>query len=205
MVMMSALVYGASGCLSSIIPSHSASDGTDGGTAGGGNQAPEQTGSSGTGNGNGNGGSGSDGGNGTDGGTSAAPATPDPNCIQAATPTLDGHHNAGAACLTCHDGNTAGATKFTAAGTVYDALTGGNAVSGATVELVDANGTKVSIATASTGAPGNWYTSAALVFPLKVRASKCPADRPMVSSVNAGGGNCATAGCHEARMQIHVP
>lgn len=138
----------------------------------------------------------------------------DPNCIAKAAPVIDGHHNAGMACLQCHDGNTAGANKFTAAGTVYDQLSlaaGAKGLSGVTIEITDANGTKVSVVTASQGAAGNFWTDQALVFPLKVRASQCPADRPMTgplaaaANVAAGGGNCSRVGCHDSNMIIHVP
>jgi len=117
-------------------------------------------------------------------------------------------------CLQCHDGNTAGANKFTAAGTVYDKLSlaaGAQGLSGVTIELIDANGTKVSVVTASLGAAWNFWTDQALVFPLKVRASQCPADRQMSDPVAAGatlaagGGNCSRVGCHDSNMIMHVP
>src|SRR3954468_4908438 len=202
LVVVAALALGAGGCLSSIIPDHQQSTVTDGGTGGGKGD--------GTGGGNGN----RTGGGMGDGG-GAAPATDvdmgtpnDPNCIAAATPTIDGHHNAGQACLSCHDGNTAGANKFTAAGTLYDKLSlaaGAAGKSGVTIEITDANGTKVSVVSANLGAAGNFWTDQPLVFPLKVRASQCPADRPMSASLAAnannaaaGDGNCSRTGCHDS-------
>ncbi|MDB4970068.1 MAG: hypothetical protein JWN44_5757 [Myxococcales bacterium] len=196
-----ALALAASGCLGNLIPDHSTGGGDDLGAAAGagGNGGESQLPSSGNG---GNiadvdGGTGTGGGGGGGGG-----AARDPNCIEPATPVLDGHHNAGTACLGCHDGNTA--TKFTAGGTVYD--NAGKALSGVTVELVDAKGVKVSVVSASQGAAGNFYTSAALAFPVTVRGSKCPYDRPMTAKLAAAtDGNCARSGCHGPAMPIHVP
>ena len=205
LVMVAALALGAAGCLSSIIPDHHQETTVDGGSSSTGGPADNPQQSSG-------GPSATD-----DGGTAGAGdmATPnDPNCIAKAAPVIDGHHNAGMACLQCHDGNTAGANKFTAAGTVYDKLSlaaGAQGLSGVTIEITDANGTKVSVVTASQGAPGNFWTDQTLVFPLTVRASACPADRPMTetvaaaANVAAGGGNCSRTGCHDSGMIIHVP
>jgi hypothetical protein len=207
---VAALAFSMGGCLSSIIPEHQASTGSDGGT-GSGTGAGNGTGGgmmNGTGGGMMNGTGGGDGG----GGAGDMAIANDPNCIAAATPTIDGHHNSGQACLTCHDGNTAGANKFSAAGTVYDIqTTPPQPVTGATIELIDANGTKVTVVTASQGAPGNFWTDTPLVFPVTVRASKCPFDRPMPTKLAAGAtiaqgdGNCARAGCHDANNLIHVP
>jgi hypothetical protein len=206
LVVVAAVALAAGGCLSDVIPEHQPQSAADGGTAsstggpadspqGGGGNPPAAT----------------------DGGVSPAgdmAAANDPNCIAKAAPVIDGHHNAGQACLQCHDGNTAGANKFTAAGTVYDKLalaSGAQGLSGVTIEITDANGTKVSVVTASQGAPGNFWTDQPLVFPLTVRASMCPADRPMAdplaaaANVAAGGGNCSRSGCHDSAMIIHVP
>jgi hypothetical protein len=204
LVIAAALAAGTSGCLSSIIPDHNAPRGADAGaqSPGGGttNDTPTPTGT---------------GGNDVDGGTAdgAVPQSAnDPNCINTATPILDGHHNAGQACLQCHDGNTA--TKFTAAGTVYDKLAlanGATGLAGVTVEIIDAAGTKLQVVTASASAPGNFYTTTALVFPLKVRATQCPSNRLMSASLAAnanpalGDGNCNRAGCHDPNMIMHVP
>jgi hypothetical protein len=205
---VAALALSVGGCLSTIIPEHQASTGSDGGMmngTGGGK-------GDGTGGGNGNGTGGGNNGNATTAATPDMAIANDPNCIAAATPTIDGHHNAGLACLTCHDGNTAGANKYSAAGTLYDiTTTPPQPVSGATIELVDANGTKVTVVTASSGAPGNFWTDVALVFPVTVRASKCPFDRPMPTQLAAGAtiaqgdGNCARAGCHDTNNLMHMP
>ena len=205
LVVVAALVVGSGGCLSSIIPDHHQATVTDGGTGGnaggGGNNDTPQNASD-------------------DGGTGGGPAgdmvTPnDPNCLPAATPQIDGHHNPGQACLQCHDGNTAGANKFTAVGTLYDKLllaAGAQGLAGVTIEITDAAGTKVSVVTASQGAAGNFWTDQALVFPLQVRASACPADRPMseplaanANNVAAGDGNCSRTGCHDPNMIMHLP
>lgn len=204
LALVAALALGAGGCLSTIIPDHHASISSDGGTggsppSGGNNDTPTGTI--------------------TDDAGTAPPVgdmaiANDPNCIAKAAPAIDGHHNAGMPCLQCHDGNTAGANLFTAAGTVYDKLalaSGAQGLSGVTIEITDANGTKVSVVTASQGAAGNFWTTTPLVFPLKVRASQCPADRPMTdplaanANVGAGGGNCNRTGCHDSAMIIHVP
>ncbi len=213
-VTIAALAFGVGGCLSTFVPDHHASTSSDGGTAqstGGGGDPGSGGGGSGGGGGGGSGGGG--GGSASDMGSPSDGAIPnDPNCIQVATPVIDGHHNAGMACLTCHDGNTAGANRFYAAGTVYDIqTTPSKPVTGATIELIDANGTKVTVVTASQGAPGNFWTQTPLVFPVQVRASRCPFDRPMPTKLAAGAtpgqsdGNCARAGCHDANNVIHVP
>lgn len=208
LVVVAALALGAGGCLDSIIPDHQQSTVTDGGTGTGGGKGDGTGGGNGTGSGGGMG----------DGGTAAGGdmATPnDPNCIAPAAAVIDGHHNPGQACLQCHDGNTAGANKFTAAGTIYDKLSlaaGAQGLSGVTIEITDANGAKVSVVSASSGAPGNFWTDQALVFPLQVRASHCPADRPMstplaanANNAAAGDGNCSRTGCHDSAMIMHMP
>jgi hypothetical protein len=209
LVFVAALALGVGGCLSSIIPDHQATTSADGGDS-----------AASTGGGTNDTSTGGDGGIAVDdAGMAGTPAgdmavANDPNCIAKAAPTIDGHHNAGMPCLQCHDGNTAGANKFTAAGTVYDKLalaSGAQGLSGVTIEITDAAGTKVSVVTASQGAPGNFWTDQTLVFPLQVRASRCPADRPMTDPLAAnanpaaGGGNCNRTGCHDSAMIIHVP
>jgi hypothetical protein len=116
----------------------------------------------------------------------------------------DGHHNAGQSCITagCHDGNTAEAPLWTAAGTVYDALGGGAAVAGATIHLVDGAGTDVKLVTS---ANGNFYTAQAITYPVTTRVSKCPTTIPMVAQVQANGASCNTAGCHVDGNRVHVP
>jgi hypothetical protein len=201
LLFVATIALSGSGCLSSIIPDHAGGDDLGAAGGSGGNGGDTQLPSSGNADNlvDVDGGTGS--GNGTGGGGGMAK---DPNCINTATPTVDGHHNAGTACLTCHDGNTA--PRFTAGGTVYDKLSGGKGIAGVTVELIDAKGTKVQVVSASQGAAGNFYTTAALVFPVTVRATQCPADRPMVAKLAApADGDCARSGCHASVMPIHVP
>jgi hypothetical protein len=203
-LLVAAFALAASGCLSTIIPEHHPStSSSDAGMSAGAADDPTQTGTGGN--------AVADGG--SDDGAVAQVAN-DPNCIAKAAPVIDGHHNPGQPCLQCHDGNTAGANKFTAGGTVYDKLalsSGAQGLSGVTIEITDAAGTKVSVVTASLGAAGNFWTDLPLVFPLQVRASQCPADRPMAdplaaaTNVALGGGNCSRVGCHDNNMIMHVP
>lgn len=119
-----------------------------------------------------------------------ASTTPDApsnsNCIPAASPPGDGHHNAGANCLGCHTGN--GAPKWTAAGTLYN-LAGTAPVAGATITLIDSSGKTLTIVSATNG---NFWTNAALQMPLRVRASKCPS--AVFMSMEAPAGACNS--CH---------
>ncbi len=127
------------------------------------------------------------------GGPDAAISTPMPDagaaaaCVQPATPPGDGHHNAGANCLTCHTG-TGAAPQWTAAGTLYADSAGSAPVAGATITLVDGAGKSVTIVTAQNG---NFWTSEPLVAPLHPKASRCPSSAAM-------NGNAAVAcnGCH---------
>lgn len=126
----------------------------------------------------------------------AAPdAAPSAACVPAATPPGSGHHNAGQACIACHAGN--GGPDFTLAGTLYN---GATALAGATITVVDANGATTDLVTMSNG---NFYTSAALAFPVHVVASRCPDTTPMNGAVAAGDCNS----CHVAGQQgrIHLP
>ena len=86
------------------------------------------------------------------------------------------------------------------AGTLYSAATGGTAVSGATIEVVDSKGKTLKLATANNG---NFYTTTAVSFPIKVRASKCPANMAMTGAVSQG--SCNAGGCHTSAMRIHLP
>lgn len=197
------LALGGAGCLDSIIPSHHSGPLGNGGADGGG----------GAGGGGGGGGGAGGAGGGGGGGGGAAPADMattgpgdmymDANCVAPGTPVIDGHHNAGQDCLSCHNGNVAGANKFFAAGTVFSALTGGTGVSGVNVVITDGAGVKHTIVTASLNAPGNFWLDQPVTLPLKVVATACPWTRPMIASVQ--NGSCNTAGCHVAGNQIHVP
>jgi hypothetical protein len=124
---------------------------------------------------------------GTDANAACLPAVPSPG---------SGHHNAGADCAQCHD-SLGASRRWTIAGTLYASAAGGSAVGGATIEIVDANGTKLDL---HTYANGNFYTTQVVKFPLHVRASKCPGSEKMVAA--AGAGSCNASGCH-ASMRIH--
>ena len=129
------------------------------------------------------------------------PPVNDPNCINVATPVIDGNHHSGEACLTCHNG--AAATKFYAGGTVFSAATGGTGKPGVTVEITDAANTKVQVVSALSNAPGNFYIKTPLTGSLTVRATACPANRPMKTTGNVGDCNS----CHNGTTTavIHVP
>jgi hypothetical protein len=75
-------------------------------------------------------------------------------------------------CITCHDGSAA--KRFTVAGTWLP--------QGATVVLTDANGTTITL---TTNQVGNFYTDAALAFPLTVRVNA----ETMPAAVTYGGCN----------------
>ena len=119
------------------------------------------------------------------------------NCIKLSSPPTSGHHNAGQACLGCHNGN--GATLFTFAGTLYNAATGGSTIAGATIEVIDSAGTTARIVTSSNG---NFYTSQSLTPPFTTRASGCPNDIAMQSKAT---GDCNSSGCHSSAMRVHLP
>jgi hypothetical protein len=108
-----------------------------------------------------------------------------------------GQHNAGQECQGCHAGG--GAPPFTLGGTLYSAATGGVAVAGATINVTDAAGKTVKIVSANNG---NFWTTTALTFPVKVDASLCPSTLPMSATVS---GNGACNNCHNSTLRVHVP
>ena len=120
-------------------------------------------------------------------------------CIDGVASPGSGQHHAGADCASCHD-SLGSSRKWTIAGTLYSAATGGTAVSGATIVVVDAAGKTIKLQTYSNG---NFYTTTAVTKPLKVRATKCPGDLSMTAS--ASNGSCNASGCHDSTMRIHVP
>lgn len=115
------------------------------------------------------------------------------NCIDGVASPGSGKHHAGDDCLGCHDTQS---KRWTISGTLYSAATGGTAVAGATIEVTDATGKVVKLTTYSNG---NFYTTTPVTKPLKVRATKCPSDRPMIGAVNDGSCN----GCHNSTMRIY--
>ena len=171
----------------------SGASGSGSGGAGGGGGTVGGTGGAGGAMQNPDGGDTTDGGGGTttDGGAS--------QCIPAVAPNGDGHHNPGANCLMCHDSNQMSPNlRWTVAGTLFDAIGGTTGVAGATIEIIDANGQKLLLATS---ANGNFYTTLRVRFPLTVRASQCPADLHMQTPTFQGSCN----GCHVPGMRIHLP
>jgi hypothetical protein len=202
------------GCFPQFYPPATADAGSgsggSGGSGGGGGSTGSGVGGVGSGSGN-NGGSGGSGGGGGIGGstgdmsTGSAPVAGDmasptgnPNaCIPPGTPTINGNHNQGQACLTCHNGTAA--KLFYAAGTIYNGT--GTPSPGVTVEINDGT-TTVRIVSASSppGAEGNFWTDTQLGASLKVRASSCPANQVMPGNAS---GDCNS--CHGASNRIHVP
>lgn len=122
------------------------------------------------------------------------------DCDEPVTSGLaSGEHHAGDNCLDCHDGG-GGAPRWTAAGTIYTALTGGTALPGATIHLTDAAGKEVILVSAQNG---NFWTTDSLTFPLHARASSCPDDRLMGGAIADGG--CNASGCHDGDMRVSLP
>lgn len=136
------------------------------------------------------GGSASDGGSGgivtSDGGV------PQSACINRAAANGDGHHRPGEACRGCHNGTNQ--SNMPLAGTVYQ---NGQASSGVTIEIIDAANKVIRL---TSGANGNFYTYDPIAAPYKVRATACPADRPMGDPVTDG--NCNS--CHGANNRISL-
>lgn len=133
------------------------------------------------------------GGGGPDGGADATA------CDQPVATNESGNHNAGQPCLACHDGG-GDAPGFAVGGTVYSALGGGSPVVGATIRMVDANGTEhVAISARN----GNFWLTEAVALPLQIQASSCPSTLEMMAPSSVG--NCNAAGCHDGDFRIHLP
>jgi hypothetical protein len=185
------MVLAAGGCLGDLVPLHQKSQNTqaaDGGAPVDLAQAPDP-------NPNPNPGPNPD--------LAAAPSadlapSPQSACVNKTTPLTDGHHNPGLNCMNCHNNANPAISQFTVAGTLYDAVTGGAAVAGATVEITDAAG---KVLTIISSANGNFYSEQALTFPVHARATACPADLHMVATAAVGACNS----CHTAANQVHVP
>jgi hypothetical protein len=137
-------------------------------------------------------------------GPDADPNAPDGAPAAACTPAVSGvgsgEHNAGQACIACHAGN--GGPDFTLAGTLYTSSAGGTPIAGGTITVTDADGTVVEVVSQNNG---NFYTLAALTFPVQVSASRCPDSAAMSSDA---AGDCNAGGCHTAGGspgRIHLP
>ena len=133
------------------------------------------------------------------------PDAPPPAVCKDATNTVaTGNHNPG---LDCEAGNCHGPLgtapgRWTVSGTLYAAPTGTTIVKYATISIVDAKGVKLDLVSSLNG---NFYTTEALTYPIRVYASKCPSLMQMGSSVQDGSCN----GCHKlggaTTQQINLP
>ncbi len=137
----------------------------------------------------------------------ADPAAPDGGaalaCRDAVGNPGNGEHNAGQACIACHAAE--GGPTYTLAGTLYGDAAGAATLAGATITVVDAQGTVVDLVTRTNG---NFFTSAPLTFPVQVMASRCPDAAAMAGAVTSTGGDCNSSGCHAAGApsgRIHLP
>jgi hypothetical protein len=129
-----------------------------------------------------------------------APDAGDEECAPPVANLPNGNHNAGLACLSCHNG-AGPAPRWTVAGTLYADRNGGTPLAGATIRVRDNAGLELELVTA---ANGNFYTSQAVQFPVTVSASKCPDTRPMTGKPQVGDCNsCHTANSPQGR--IHLP
>lgn len=140
------------------------------------------------------------GGGGTDAaGTGSGSGSGGGSCDEVSSQLPNGNHNAGLACLGCHNGSGP-APRWTVAGTLYASSSGGTPISGATVTVTDANNVTVRLVTASNG---NFYTGQALAMPLRVKASRCPDTRQMMATPMTGDCNS----CHQVATngRIHLP
>lgn len=121
------------------------------------------------------------------------------SCDEVSAMMPNGNHNAGLACLGCHNGSGV-APRWTVAGTLYASSQGGAPLAGATITVIDANDVTVRLVTATNG---NFYTGQALAMPLRVKASRCPDTRQMMATPMTGDCNS----CHQAATngRIHLP
>jgi hypothetical protein len=115
----------------------------------------------------------------------------------------NGEHNPGQACLDsgCHGGN-GGGPRFSLGGTLYSSVGGGAVIPGATIHVIDGNGTDITLTSASNG---NFYTQQGIAFPVTVRASSCPNTSAMAGQVDQAAGNCNSSGCHDSGFRVHLP
>ncbi len=102
-----------------------------------------------------------------------------------------GYHNPGQECLSCHNGQQAGAPIYKIAGTAFQ-RDGVTPQAGGTIIVIDANNNVVKLAT---GQNGNFYSSANLTPPYITMTSMCPGDnKPMIT--NFVDGDCNS--CHRS-------
>lgn len=133
-----------------------------------------------------------------DPGVDGAPAA----CRETVPDVGGGEHNPGQACIACHLAE--GAPQFTLAGTLYTDAAGTAPVVGGTIIVTDATGASVDMITQ---ANGNFWTTQALTYPVRVAASQCPDTVPMAGAITAAG-DCNAGGCHAAGSssgRVHLP
>jgi hypothetical protein len=110
-------------------------------------------------------------------------------------------HNQGRDCMGCHATGGGEAPQFSFGGTVYDGT--GNAVAGAEIRVVDANGRATSV---YSGSNGNFHGSGSLALPGHAGARNASSKALMVSSLTYGGCNkchCTGGGC--TTTPLHLP
>lgn len=109
--------------------------------------------------------------------------------------------NPGEACIACHQAEDEG-PEYTFAGTVYEGLdepNDCNGLSGATVEVIDADGASF---TATTNSAGNFFLNASdLVFPVTATVTDGTRTATMVTA--QASGDCNT--CHSAAGSDGAP
>lgn len=135
----------------------------------------------------------------------AAPGSPDANtgdCDDVVSSVPSGYHKKGQPCLPCHDVAVGSLPAFTMAGTLYTDSAGSTTIAGATVHALDNLGHDITMVTTDNG---NFWSTDSVSFPVTVRASMCPDNASMISSVSSSGADCNTSGCHGAGSRIHLP
>jgi hypothetical protein len=114
-------------------------------------------------------------------------------------------HNAGKNCMQCHaGGGTNAPPQFKFGGTLYDAS--GNAVVGAEVRFVDANGSGTSV---YTGPSGTFYKEGAgFTAPANVGVRDATNTAEMLVTLQSTGGGCSSCHCTGtgcSTTPIHLP
>jgi hypothetical protein len=109
-------------------------------------------------------------------------------------------HRPGQPCLVCHDGAIGDPQRFTVAGTVYETAGEPSPSVGATVSLVDANGSATSL---TSNAAGNFYATPGQydpTFPIQATVEGPAGQTVHMETLIEGNGtvepNGACASCH---------
>ena len=153
-------------------------------------------------------GSSSGGSSGSSGSGDGGSAPPPTNVFNGAPPfasqTGPTTHNAGKDCMQCHATGGGDAPQFTFGGTLYDGS--GNAVVGAEVRLLDANGTATSV---YTGPSGTFYSrGSGFAGPANVGARNASSTAEMLVTLASSGGGCSSCHCTGtgcSTTPIHLP